>query len=128
MRSYRPEELFDATGARWPELRRLPPRGDRRMSANPHTNGGMLLRDLVLPDFREYAVPCTGRASAGRAPPGCSARWLRDVIRANPDRFRLFGPDEGASNRLDAVFEVTDRVFAAPSSCPATTTWPATGG
>src|SRR5690606_6178784 len=94
LRSYRPEELFDADGAPVPELRAFPPRGDRRMSANPHANGGILLRDLVLPDYRRYAVPVTRHGD----PPASATRvlgpWLRDVIRANPDRFRLFGPDD----------------------------------
>jgi xylulose-5-phosphate/fructose-6-phosphate phosphoketolase len=111
MRSYRAEELFDAAGTLIPELARLAPREDRRMSANPHANGGLLLRDLDLPDFRSYAV-------AVQAPGGTEAEntrvlggWLRDVISRNPSAFRLFGPDETSSNRLDAVFEVTNRVF-----------------
>ena len=84
------------------------------MSANPHANGGLLLRDLRLPDFRDYAVD--GRRAGHRAAarrPGCSGTWLRDVIRDNPTTFRLFGPDETASNRLDAVFEATDRAWMA---------------
>jgi xylulose-5-phosphate/fructose-6-phosphate phosphoketolase len=113
LRSYRPEELFDATGAPVADLAALPPRGDRRMSANPHTNGGAVLRDLVLPDYRTYGVQVTQPG----APPSEATRvlggWLRDVIRANPDRFRLFGPDEVASNRLGATFEATDRAFLA---------------
>ncbi|MEV4628088.1 phosphoketolase family protein [Micromonospora sp. NPDC049523] len=113
MRGYRPEELFDATGSPVPEVCQLVPEGDLRMSANPRTNGGEVLRDLVLPDYREYgvAVPEPGATAAGATTP--TGRWLRDVIVANPDRFRLFGPDEVASNKLDAVFEVTDRVFVA---------------
>ncbi|MBW0116302.1 phosphoketolase family protein [Pseudonocardia sp. KRD-169] len=113
MRGYRPEELFDATGALVPELRALAPRGTRRMSANPHANGGLLLRDLTMPDFRAYAVavdrPGTGSSSAT----GVLGGFLRDVIAANPDRFRLMGPDETASNRLQAVFETTDRAWDA---------------
>ncbi|CAN5737510.1 phosphoketolase family protein [soil metagenome] len=113
MRSYRPEELFDANGAPMRELVDLPPKGRRRMSANPHANGGLLLRDLVLPDFRDYAVempkPGTTFSEATRVLGG----YLRDVIRNNPDNFRLLGPDETASNRLDAVFEATDRTFEA---------------
>jgi xylulose-5-phosphate/fructose-6-phosphate phosphoketolase len=111
MRSYRAEELFDAGGTLVPELARLAPDGDRRMGANPHANGGLLLRDLELPDFRSYAV-------AVEVPGGTEAEntrvlggWLRDVIKANPSSFRLFGPDETSSNRLDAVFDVTHRVF-----------------
>ncbi|MEU7844289.1 phosphoketolase family protein [Micromonospora sp. NPDC049114] len=113
LRSYRPEELFDATGAPVDELRTLPPRGDRRMSANPVTNGGVVLRDLTLPDFRDYGVdvPEPGQPMAGAT--GVLGPWIRDVITANPQTFRLFGPDEVASNRLGAAFEVTDRAWVA---------------
>ncbi|MFF5052721.1 phosphoketolase [Micromonospora sp. NPDC000663] len=113
LRSYRPEELFDATGAPVDELRTLPPRGDRRMSANPVTNGGVVLRDLTLPDFRDYGVevPEPGQPMAGAT--GVLGPWIRDVIAANPETFRLFGPDEVASNRLGAAFEVTDRAWVA---------------
>jgi xylulose-5-phosphate/fructose-6-phosphate phosphoketolase len=111
LRSYRPEELFDATGGPVTELTDLPPTGNRRMSANPHANGGMLLRDLVLPDFREYAVPVSEPGGTIAGATGTLGTWVRDVIAANPDRFRLFGPDEVASNRLQAAFEVTDRTF-----------------
>ncbi|GAA2187952.1 phosphoketolase family protein [Micromonospora lupini] len=111
LRSYRPEELFDATGAPVDELRTLPPRGDRRMSANPVTNGGVVLRDLTLPDFRDYGVDVRepGQPMAGAT--GVLGPWIRDVIAANPQSFRLFGPDEVASNRLGAAFEVTDRAW-----------------
>ena len=113
MRSYRPEELFTDDGAPVPELLDLSPRGDRRMSANPHANGGLLLRDLNLPDFRDYAIdvnkPGTGFAEATRVLGG----YLRDVIRLNPQTFRIVGPDETASNRLNAVFDVTDRAWDA---------------
>ncbi|HSB37709.1 MAG TPA: phosphoketolase family protein [Gaiellaceae bacterium] len=113
LRSYRPEELFDERGAPVPELLELPPRGERRMSANPHANGGSLLRDLVLPDFRDYAVevadPGTTFSEATRVLGG----FLRDVVERNPANFRLFGPDETASNRLADVFEVTDRAWNA---------------
>ncbi|MEV4497514.1 phosphoketolase family protein [Micromonospora arborensis] len=113
LRSYRPEELFDATGAPVDELRTLPPRGDRRMSANPVTNGGVVLRDLSLPDFRDYGVevPEPGEPMAGAT--GVLGPWIRDVISANPETFRLFGPDEIASNRLGAAFEVTGRTWVA---------------
>ncbi|MFF4878821.1 phosphoketolase [Micromonospora sp. NPDC000668] len=113
LRSYRPEELFDATGAPVDELCTLPPHGDRRMSANPVTNGGVVLRDLTLPDFREYGVdvPQPGEPMAGAT--GVLGAWIRDVIAANPETFRLFGPDEVASNRLGAAFEVTDRAWVA---------------
>jgi xylulose-5-phosphate/fructose-6-phosphate phosphoketolase len=115
MRSYRPQELFEASGAPIPELLALPPRGARRMSANPHANGGLLLRPLTMPDFREHAVevpaPGATRAEATRVLGGL----IRDIVWLNADRgdFRLFGPDEVASNRLDAVFEATDRAWEA---------------
>jgi xylulose-5-phosphate/fructose-6-phosphate phosphoketolase len=112
MRSYRPEELFGPDGTLVPDLAALAPAGDRRMSANPHTNGGLLRRDLDLPDFRDYAVPVkegTGTTEGTKVLGG----WLRDVIRRNPATFRLMGPDETASNRLQDVFEATTRVFDA---------------
>jgi xylulose-5-phosphate/fructose-6-phosphate phosphoketolase len=113
MLSYRPEELFDGDGRLVPELRALAPKGERRMSANPHANGGMLLADLQLPDFRDYAVtvekPGTTRTEATRT----LGKLLRDLIVRNPRTFRLFGPDETASNRLDDVFEVTGRAWDA---------------
>jgi xylulose-5-phosphate/fructose-6-phosphate phosphoketolase len=111
LRSYRAEELFDAQGALRPELRALAPRGDRRMSANPHANGGLVLRDLELPDFRDYAVPVPQPAAATQEATRVLGTFLRDVITRNPDRFRLMGPDETASNRLSAVFESTDKVW-----------------
>ena len=113
LHSYRPEELFDERGRLVAELRELAPTGRRRMSANPHANGGELLRDLVLPDFREYAVdvpqPGKSETEATRVLGG----YLRDVIARNPRNFRLFGPDETASNRLDDVFSVTGRAWLA---------------
>src|SRR6266540_3001746 len=113
MRSYRPEELFDGSGSLVQELAQLPPNGDRRMSANPHSNGGLLLRDLSLPDFRDYAVdvgkPGTTLSEATKV----LGAFLRDVVKGNPDMFRLFGPDETASNRLSSVFEATDRAWDA---------------
>jgi xylulose-5-phosphate/fructose-6-phosphate phosphoketolase len=113
LRSYRPEELFDEHGVLRPDLRALAPAGERRMSANPHANGGLLLRDLDLPDFTDYAVavdnPAAGSAEATRV----LGAFLRDVIARNPDRFRLMGPDETASNRLSAVFESTDKAWMA---------------
>ncbi|THV29126.1 phosphoketolase [Glycomyces paridis] len=113
MRSYRPEELFDATGKPVEGLLGLPPRGEARMSANPHANGGLLLRDLVLPDYREYGVAVEGHGRTTAEATRALGAWLRDVIAANPDRFRLFGPDEVESNRLDAAFETTDRQWEA---------------
>jgi xylulose-5-phosphate/fructose-6-phosphate phosphoketolase len=109
LRSYRPEELFDARGRLTPELRALAPAGPRRMSANPHANGGVLLRDLVLPDFREYAVDVPQPGKVTSEATRVLGGFLRDVVARNPTNFRLFGPDETASNRLDAVFEVTGR-------------------
>ncbi len=111
LRSYRPEELFDGDGALRPELRALAPDGDRRMGANPHANGGLLLHDLDLPDFREYAVAVPQPASATHEATRILGTFLRDVIARNPDRFRLMGPDETASNRLDAVYASTSKVW-----------------
>ncbi len=113
MRSYRPEELFDERGALRPELAALAPEGERRMGANPHANGGLLLHDLELPDFRSYAVEVPAPTATVSEPTRVLGALLRDVIRLNPDCFRLVGPDETASNRLGAVFEVTDRVWDA---------------
>jgi xylulose-5-phosphate/fructose-6-phosphate phosphoketolase len=113
MRSYKPEELFDANGRLVPELTALAPGGERRMGANPNANGGLLLRDLVMPDFCDYAVdvPAPGalRGEATRV----LGTFLRDVVKKNPDRFRVMGPDETASNRLTALFDATDRVSVA---------------
>jgi xylulose-5-phosphate/fructose-6-phosphate phosphoketolase len=113
MRSYRPETLFDEQGTIRSELAALAPRGARRMSANPRANGGLLLRDLHLPDFREYAVELPSPGTTSSEATRTLGAFLRDVIRANPDTFRLFGPDETTSNRLDAVFEATDRAWMA---------------
>jgi xylulose-5-phosphate/fructose-6-phosphate phosphoketolase len=113
MRSYRPQELFDATGRLVPQLQALAPQGARRMSANPHANGGRLLRDLVMPDFRQYAVPFEQPGVESSEATRVLGTFLRDVIAGNPDRFRLMGPDETVSNRLSAVFEQTDRAWDA---------------
>ncbi|MFL6140639.1 MAG: phosphoketolase [Labedaea sp.] len=113
MRSYRPEELFDGTGRLVAELRELPPVGDRRMSANPHTNGGHLLRDLVLPDFRDYAVAVQRPGEEFSEATRVLGGWLRDVVLRNPDQFRIMGPDETVSNRLGTVLEVTNRTWVA---------------
>jgi xylulose-5-phosphate/fructose-6-phosphate phosphoketolase len=113
MRSYRPQELFDERGALRAELAALAPEGDRRMGANPHANGGVLLRDLELPDFRAYAVEVPSPASSLSEPTRVLGEFLRDVIRLNPDSFRLMGPDETVSNRLGAVLEVTNRAWDA---------------
>ena len=113
MRSYRPEELFDADGVLRPELRALAPPGSRRMSANPHANGGELLTELRLPDFRDFAVQVDAPATTFSSATGTLGQFLREVIRLNPSTFRLFGPDETASNRLQAVFEVTKKAWMA---------------
>jgi xylulose-5-phosphate/fructose-6-phosphate phosphoketolase len=113
MRSYRPEELFDKSGRLVPELAALAPRGERRMSANPHANGGELLKDLRLPDFRTYAVPVAKPATTTSEATRVLGEYLRDIIRDNPDNFRLMGPDETSSNRLQAVFEATNRTWDA---------------
>ncbi len=113
MRSYRPEELFDENGSLVPELRALPPRGERRMSANPVTNGGSVLRDLVLPDFRHYAVDVDAPGSSTSEATRVLGSFLRDVMARNAETFRVFGPDETASNRLDAVLEATDKTWEA---------------
>ncbi|HYX89316.1 MAG TPA: phosphoketolase family protein [Gaiellaceae bacterium] len=116
LRSYGPDELFDANGSLLPELAGLAPRGARRMSANPHTNGGELLRDLVLPDFRAYAVDVPKPGASFSEATRVLGGFLRDVIARNRDNFRLFGPDETASNRLSDVFAVTDRAWDAETA------------
>jgi xylulose-5-phosphate/fructose-6-phosphate phosphoketolase len=116
MKSYAPHELFDNDGKLIPELKELAPQGNRRMGANPHANGGILLKDLVIPDFRAYAVkvskPGTSIAEATRV----LGVFLRDIMKRNTEakNFRVFGPDETASNRLDALFEVTGKVTMEP--------------
>jgi xylulose-5-phosphate/fructose-6-phosphate phosphoketolase len=112
MSSYEPSELFDETGAPMSELRALAPKGERRMSDNPHANGGLLRRPLRLRDFRETAVEVTGPGESIHEPTRVLGEYLRDVMADNRDNFRLFGPDETVSNRLGAVYEVTDKVFA----------------
>jgi xylulose-5-phosphate/fructose-6-phosphate phosphoketolase len=113
MRSYRPEELFDATGAPIGELLALPPNGSRRMGANPHANGGLLKRALRMPDFRDYAVEFdkSGTIRAENTKP--LGNFLRDIMRHNPNNFRVFGPDENTSNRLAAIYEVSKKLWLA---------------
>jgi xylulose-5-phosphate/fructose-6-phosphate phosphoketolase len=113
MRTYRPDELFDENGTLVPALAELAPRGQRRMSANPHSNGGLLRRDLTLPDFRDYAVPVALPGQSVSEATRVLGVFLRDVITANPHEFRIFGPDETVSNRLQAVFSATDRQWDA---------------
>jgi xylulose-5-phosphate/fructose-6-phosphate phosphoketolase len=111
LRSYRPEELFDEFGSVQSDITDLAPRPARRMSASPHANGGILRQALALPDFRDYGVPVTAPGTTNAEATRVLGTWLRDVITANPTTFRLFGPDETASNRLQAVFEATDRLW-----------------
>ena len=113
LRSYRPEELFDNGGSVISEIAAQAPERELRMSANPHANGGLLLRELELPDFRRYAVEVPAPAKTSSEATRVLGGWLRDVMQANPDHFRLMGLDETASNRRSAVFEVTDRVWEA---------------
>ena len=113
LESYRPRELFDETGRLRPELADLAPRGTRRMGANPHANGGLLLRDLHLPDFRDYAVKIPKPGSVSAEATRVQGELIRDVIKLNPETFRVFSPDETASNRWGAVFEVTNRCSTA---------------
>ncbi len=113
LRSYRPEDLFDQQGRLRSDLAELPPTGNRRMSANPHANGGLLRRDLRLPDFRAYAVDVPKPGTTFNEATRVLGGFLCDVVLGNGDRFRIMGADETASNRLDAVFEVTDRRWTA---------------
>jgi len=115
LKSYRPEELFDEKGRLRAELAELAPKGERRMGANPHANGGELLRDLRMPDFRDYAVDVPKPGGVQASDTQTLGKFLRDVIKVNEDQrnFRLFGPDETLSNRLGAVFEVTNRQWEA---------------
>ncbi|MGE3480593.1 MAG: phosphoketolase, partial [Gammaproteobacteria bacterium] len=115
MKSYRPEELFDGNGALRPELAALAPRGERRMGSNPHANGGLLLKELKLPDYRDYAVKVPAPGAVTAEATRVMGALLRDVMRHNAANrnFRVFGPDETASNRLGDLFEVTDRAWMA---------------
>ncbi len=115
LKSYKPEELFDKKGRLLPELAELAPEGEYRMSANPHANGGLLLRDLKMPDFREHGIDVKFKGIAGPGDTLVLGRFIRDVIKMNKDQknFRLFGPDETLSNKLNAVFETTNRQWEA---------------
>jgi xylulose-5-phosphate/fructose-6-phosphate phosphoketolase len=115
MKSYRPSELFDADGRLVPDLAALPPKGERRMSANPHTNGGLLLRDLRMPDFRDYAVNVPSPGATTAESTRVMGQFLRDIMKLNGDtrNFRLFSPDENNSNRWQDVLEVTNRAWMA---------------
>ena len=118
LRSYRPEELFDERGRLMSEFADLAPKGDRRMGANPHANGGKLLRDLRMPDFRDYAVDVTSPGVRGIGDTHVLGRFLRDVVTLNDEQrnFRIFGPDETLSNGLEAVFETTQRQWNAATA------------
>ncbi|MDB5069392.1 MAG: D-xylulose 5-phosphate/D-fructose 6-phosphate phosphoketolase family protein [Candidatus Eremiobacteraeota bacterium] len=111
MRSYRPDELFEEDGSLKAELRALAPRGDKRIGASTRANGGLRLRGLNLPDFRTYALDVKKHGATSAEATRVLGRWLRDLMRDNPSNFRLFGPDETASNRLDDVFAVTNRMW-----------------
>ena len=113
MRSYRPEELFDQHGTLVPELRELAPAGDRRMSANPHANGGKLRKALALPDFRDYAVAMSGPGTKEISPTETLGKFLRNVMRKNMSSFRLFSPDENASNKLQDVYQASPKTWMA---------------
>ena len=115
MRSYKPEELFDENGRLLPELAELAPKGDRRMGANPHANGGLLLQDLHMPDFHAHAVTVPSPGAVDGQDTLVLGGFLRDVAKLNQDQrnFRVFGPDETLSNLLGAVFEVTNRQWDA---------------
>jgi xylulose-5-phosphate/fructose-6-phosphate phosphoketolase len=115
MKSYRPEELFNEHGALETEIAALAPAGDRRMSANPHANGGLLMRDLDLPEIADYAVAVERPGAQDGEATAVMAQYLRDVMKSSAPRrnFRVFGPDETASNRLSHVFEVTNRAWIA---------------
>jgi xylulose-5-phosphate/fructose-6-phosphate phosphoketolase len=115
MRSYKPEELFDANGTLIPELRELAPSGARRISANPHANGGLLRKELELPDFRDYAVKLKAPGSSYAPPTDVLARFLAEVMRRNMSSFRVFGPDETASNRLTAIYSASKKTWLAES-------------
>jgi xylulose-5-phosphate/fructose-6-phosphate phosphoketolase len=113
MRSYRPQELFDERGTLVAELRELPPTGNRRMSANPHANGGKLRKPLDLPDLRDYAIDADGHGRAWASPTETLGKFLRDVMRRNMSSFRVFSPDENASNRLEDIYEASPKTWLA---------------
>jgi len=116
MKSYQPGELFDEQGKFVAELAELAPKGDRRMGANPHANGGLLLKDLVMPDFREYGIDVPKPGNVVAEATRITGNFLRDVMRLNLDsrNFRVFGPDETASNRLEAIYQVSGKEFMEP--------------
>ena len=113
MRSYKPEELFDEHGTLIPELRELAPKGDRRMTANPHADGGKLRKSLTLPDFRDYAIKIESPGTKEVSPTETLGKFLRDAMRKNMSCFRVFSPDENASNRLQDIYEATLKTWLA---------------
>src|ERR1041385_8279318 len=115
MKRYQPEELFDGDGRRRAELAALAPKGERRMSANPHANGGLLLKDLRLPDFRDYAVAVSKPGATSAEATRVQGTFLRDVMKLNLEskNFRVFSPDENNSNRWQDILEVTKRCYVA---------------
>lgn len=113
MRSYRPEELFDDSGKLRQEIRAIAPEGDLRMGTNPHANGGLLRRELRMPDFRDYAADIQQPAKISAMNTKPLGAMLRDIMRKNPDNFRVFGPDENTSNKLDAIYEVSKKLWLA---------------
>ena len=113
MRSYKPEELFDANGTLVPELQELAPSGSRRISANPHANGGLLRKELELPEFRAYAVNLKTPGTLYLSPTDVLAHFLADVMRRNMNTFRVFGPDETASNKLTAIYAASKKTWLA---------------
>src|SRR5262249_15873284 len=116
MKSYQPQELFDDQGKLVVVLAELAPKGEQRMSANPHANGGLLLKDLNIPDFREYALDISKPGNQTAESTRVLGKMLRDMMRQNADsaNFRVFGPDETASNRLEALYEATSKIFMEP--------------
>jgi len=125
MHSYEPEELFDEAGTLRPELAELAPKGRRRMGDNPHANGGLLLHDLEMPDFRDFAVHCPTPGVTVAESTRIMGQFLAEVMRGNLEaaNFRVFGPDETRSNRLDAVLDVTPRAWEAATRAVGTTGW-----
>ena len=113
MKSYQPEQLFDSNGKMFSEYADLAPRGQRRMGANPHANGGLLLKSLRMPDYRDYAVDVPSPGSVDAESARIAGNFIRDVMKLNMSNFRVMGPDETASNRLGALFEVTNRAWMA---------------
>ena len=113
MKSYKAKELFDKSGRLIPELAELAPKGERRMGANPHANGGLLLKELKMPDFRDYALKVTNPGNVEGEATRVQGKFIRDVLKQNTNNFRVFSPDETASNRWGDVFEVTNRCSTA---------------